>query len=277
MQIKNNFRHPDMEATRSGWFECSCCPTNLARFIPSVPGYIYAQNADNLYVNLFISGHADLMIANKKIEIIQKNNYPWDGQLSFIISPATASSFNLLLRIPGWVRNEAIPSTLYQFENESVAKPVIKVNGQTIDYTIEKGYVSMKRTWRKNDQVEMTLPMEVRKIVANTKIPDDIGKIALQRGPLVYCGEWVDNFGKTSNIILHTNTRFTNEYNANLLNGVVVLKAEASAVTIKNEEDISTVKQSFTAIPYYSWANRGTGEMMVWFPIKVNDVELLSK
>ncbi len=277
MQIKNSFRDPSVEVSRSGWFECSCCPTNLARFIPSVPGYIYAQNADNLYVNLFISSHADLMIAGKKTEIIQKNNYPWDGELSFIINPASASSFNLLLRIPGWARNEAIPSTLYQFENNSNAKPVIKVNGQSIDYTIEKGYVSIKRTWKKNDQVEMILPMEIRKIVANPKVPDDFGKMALQRGPLIYCAEWVDNFGKTSNIILNTNTPFTNEYKADLLNGVVVLKSEASAVIIKNEEDISTVKQSFTAIPYYSWANRGTGEMMVWFPTKVNDVELLTK
>ena len=277
MQIKNSFRDPSVETARSGWFECSCCPTNLARFIPSVPGYIYAQNADNLYVNLFISSHADLTISNKKIGIIQKNNYPWDGELSFTINPASASSFNLLLRIPGWARNEAIPSSLYQFENESNAKPVIKVNGQSIDYTIEKGYVSIKRTWKKNDQVEMTLPMEIRKIVANPKIPDDIDKMALQRGPLIYCAEWVDNFGKTSNIILNTNTSFTNEYRVDLLNGVVVLKAEASAVIIKNDENISTVKQSFTAIPYYSWANRGTGEMMVWFPTKVNDVELLTK
>jgi DUF1680 family protein len=277
MQIKNSFLHPDMEATRSGWFDCSCCPTNLARFIPSVPGYIYAQHADNLYVNLFISGHADLMISDKKTEIIQKNNYPWDGDLLFTISPASANTFNLLIRIPGWARNEAIPSTLYQFENHSTAKPVIKVNGQSIDYSIDKGYVSIKRTWKKNDQVEVILPMGIRKIVANPKIPDDIGKIALQRGPLIYCGEWVDNFGKTSNIILNENTSFTNEYQANLLNGVTVLKGEASAVVIKNEEDISTVKQSFTAIPYYSWANRGKGEMMVWFPTRVDDVELLTK
>ncbi|HEX3767322.1 MAG TPA: glycoside hydrolase family 127 protein, partial [Puia sp.] len=140
-----------------------------------------------------------------------------------------------------------------------------------------KGYASIKRIWKKNDQVEMILPMEVRKIVANPKIPDDIGKIALQRGPLVYCAEWVDNFGKTSNIILKTNTSFTKEYRENLLNGVVVLKADASAVIIKNEDDISTVKQSFTVIPYYSWANRGNGEMMVWFPTRVDDVELLTK
>jgi DUF1680 family protein len=119
--------------------------------------------------------------------------------------------------------------------------------------------------------------METRKIIANPKIPDDLGKMALQRGPLIYCAEWTDNFGKTSNIILNTNTSFTNEYKANLLNGIVVLKSEASAVIIKNEENISTVKQSFIAIPYYSWANRGTGEMMVWFPTRINDVELLTK
>ena len=277
MQIKNSFQHPSMEATRSGWFECSCCPTNLVRLIPSIPGYMYAQKADNLYINLFINSMVELNIQNHPVQIIQKNNYPWEGALLFQINPKSEAKFNIRLRIPGWAQNTAIPSTLYTFQNHSDAKPTIKINGVAIDYTIENGYAILSRTWKKNDQVELNLPMEIRKVVANEKITDDIGKIALQRGPLIYCAEWVDNHGKTSNIMLPANTAFTSEYRADLLKGIVVLKAEAPAVVIHQEDNISTVKQSFTAIPYYSWANRGKGEMMVWFPTEVKTVELLTQ
>jgi uncharacterized protein len=277
MQIKNSLQHADMEASRSGWFTCSCCPTNVARLIPSVPGYMYAQKENNLYINLFINSNANLIIHNKPVQIIQQNNYPWDGELVFFINPKTTTAFNLLVRIPGWAQNEAMPSGLYQFQNMSDAKPVIKINGVAFEYTIQNGYASINRSWKKNDKVEVSLPMEVRKVVANEKVKDDIGKIALQRGPLIYCAEWTDNNGKTSNIILPVNTNFSTEFNAGLLNGVTVLKAEVPAVVSNNNESISTVKQSFTAIPYYSWANRGKGEMEVWFPTQVKDIELISR
>ncbi|MEP7145020.1 MAG: glycoside hydrolase family 127 protein, partial [Ferruginibacter sp.] len=277
MQIKNSFQHKDMEATRSGWFECSCCPTNLARLIPSIPGYMYAQKEDNLYINLFINSNVDLSIRNKQLQIIQQNNYPWDGALVFIINPKTAAAFNLLVRIPGWAQNKAIPSGLYRFQNNSASKPIIKVNGQAFEYTIVNGYATINRTWKRNDKVEVTLPMEVRRVVASEKIKDDIGKIALQRGPLMYCAEWPDNNGKTSNIIIPANAAFTTEFKPGLLNGVTILKTEVPAFVINSNESISTVQQSFTAIPYYSWANRGKGEMMVWFPEAVKDIDVMAK
>ena len=277
MQIKNSFQFPQMEATRSGWFECSCCPTNLARLIPSIPGYMYAQKEDNLYINLFINSNVDLTIRNKAVQVVQQNNYPWDGALVFNINPKTATAFNLLVRIPGWAQNKAIPSSLYQFQNTSAEKPVIKVNGVVVDYTITNGYAAINRTWKKNDRVEVNLPMEVRRVVANENLKEDMGKIALQRGPLMYCAEWPDNNGKTSNIIIPASAIFTTEFKPALLNGVTVLKTEVPAVIINGAENISTVKQSFTAIPYYSWANRGKGEMMVWFPTAIKDVDLLAK
>lgn len=276
MQIKTGLAHKDMEAARSGWFECSCCPTNLTRLIPSVPGYMYAQKNDNLFVNLFISGSADITIGKKQINIIQQNNYPWDGALTFTVNPSSSLPFNLLVRIPGWAQNIAMPSTLYKFENNSAAVATIKVNGQPFTYTIQNGYAVINRTWKKNDKVEVMLPMEVRTVTANENVKDDIGKIAIQRGPLMYCAEWADNNGKTSNFILPAGTTFSNEFNASLLNGVMVLKAEVPAVVIEGN-NISTKKQSFTAIPYYSWANRGKGEMNVWFPRDVKDVEILTK
>ncbi len=279
MQIKNSFLHKDMEATRSGWFECSCCPTNLARLIPSIPGYMYAQKDDNLYINLFIASNANFIIRNKNVQVSQQNNYPWDGTLTFTINPQNTTTFNLKVRIPGWANNEAIPSTLYQFQNNAAttSKPVIKVNGVAVNYSMEHGYAVIGKAWKKNDKVEVTLPMEVRRVVANEKVKDDIGKIALQRGPLMYCAEWPDNNGKTSNIIIPASATFTSEFKPELLNGVMVLKSEVPAIIVNNSENVVTVQQPFTAIPYYSWANRGKGEMMLWFPEAVKDIDLIAK
>jgi len=272
----NGFTAGNVEVARSGWFECSCCPTNVARLLPSVPGYMYAQKDDNVYVNLFINGAAELMVGKTPVQLLQQNNYPWDGALTFTINPKKSATFNLLVRIPGWAQNIVVPSDLYQFENTSAAKPVIKVNGQPVEYNIQNGYAMIAGTWKKNDVVNVDLPMEVKRINANKNLKDDIGKVALQRGPLVYCAEWPDNNGKTSNIIVPAGTQFTNEFKPDLLNGVMVLKA-AVPVVIVNNNNISTVKQSFTAIPYYSWANRGKGEMMIWFPEQVKGIDLLSK
>jgi uncharacterized protein len=277
MQIKNSFTHPDMEAERSGWFPCSCCPTNVTRLLPSVPGYIYAQKDDKIFVNLFISGNATLNISGKPIEIIQQNNYPWNGDLKFSFNIKSPLSFSLMMRIPGWAKDEAIPSDLYSFENMADKKVIIKINGREVDYHIEKGYAVLSTTWKKGDVVEVYLPMEVRRVIANKQIKNDIGKVALQRGPIMYCAEWVDNNGKASNIIVPMGTEFSETFNAGLLNGIEVLKANVPAVMIDDRgESISTTEHSFTAIPYYAWANRGKGEMVIWFPEKIKDIELLS-
>lgn len=278
MQIKNSFQHPDMEATRSGWFPCSCCPTNVVRLIPSVPGYVYAQKDNNVYVNLFISGNTTLNVNHKQVQIVQQNNYPWDGDLKFNITPKAAIAFNLLVRIPGWARDEAIPSDLYQFANASDKKVEIKINGQPAEYTMQNGYAVLSRTWKKGDVVEVNLPMEVRRVVANENVKDDIGKVALQSGPIIYCAEWVDNNGKAANFIIPNSATFTTEFKSDLLNGVEVIKSNVPAVIVSNDgSSVSTVKQSFTAIPYYAWAHRGKGEMMIWFPTKVQDVDLITK
>jgi uncharacterized protein len=276
MQIKNSFTHPDMEAERSGWFECSCCPTNLTRLIPAIPGYMYAQKKDSLYINLFISSSVEINIGNKPVEIIQQNNYPWDGDLLFEIHAKKPTAFNVLLRIPGWAQGEAIPSTLYKFENEQGEKTIIKINGKPVEFHLWHGYASISRVWGKNDTVEVLLPMGISRVTANEKVKDDIGKIALQRGPIIYCAEWIDNMGKTSNIILPPETVFTSEFKPDLLQGITILKAEVPAVQI-GKENVYTTKQSFTAIPYYSWANRGKGEMAVWFPSRVSDIDLISR
>jgi len=277
MQIKNNSSHGGMEPARSGWFDCSCCPTNLTRLIPSIPGYVYAQTADAVYVNLFVTGKASLQVHGKPVSIVQQNNYPWDGALTFTVSPKKTDAFSLLVRIPGWARNEAIPSDLYTFAGNNDKKVTITINGQPVDYTIEKGYAVIKRNWKKNDVLKVDLPMDVRRVTANEKVKDDQGKVALQRGPLIYCAEWVDNNGKAANIIVPSDAVFTAQYQPDLLNGVEVLHSEVPVIAVDEKtQTVSTTRRTFTAIPYYAWANRGKGEMMVWFPERVRDVEIIA-
>lgn len=278
MQIHHYLNHADMESERSGWFECSCCPTNIARMMPSIPGYIYAQKNDSIYANLFIAGTASLQLNHKSIQIKQENNYPWDGNLKFIINTAQPTDFNMLIRIPGWAQNIALPNNLYHFTNVLTSKVVILINGKNADYQIQNGYAILKRTWQKNDLIQVILPMESRKVVSDTLIKDNIGKLSLQRGPLMYCAEWKDNSGKTSNIILPATSTLKAIYNADLLHGVVELKSQASIVEISaNGQEIKTNKKPFTAIPYYAWANRGKGEMTVWIPEKITAAELITK
>jgi len=278
MQIKNSFSFAQTEPARAGWFDCSCCPTNLARLFPSLPGYVYAQKGQDVYVNLFVSGHTDLLVNKHKVQLSQQNNYPWDGGLKFTVNPATTTDFNLLVRIPGWARNEAMPSDLYTFAAPSQAKVVIKINGKPVTYQVKNGYAVLSKKWRKNDVVDVTLPMEVRQVVANPKVKDDLAKVALQRGPVIYCAEWKDNAGKTSNLIVPASTTFAASYQPDVLNGVMELTATVPAVKVDAvNNSISTVQQKLTAIPYYAWANRGKGEMTVWFPQRVTDVDLVSQ
>jgi uncharacterized protein len=279
MEIRNSFKHSDMEGTRSGWFTCSCCPTNIVRLIPSVPGYMYATRGDRLYINLFASSSSNFSVNKKEVSVIQENNYPWSGDLTFRIDPKSATKMDVLIRIPGWAGDDAVPSDLYSFASRLDSMVKISVNGtlQT-GYKIEKGYAVLSRMWRKGDVVTVVLPMEVREIVSNSKLDNNINRFALQRGPLVYCAEWPDNFGMTSNLVIPSFATFTTVFKPSLLNGVVVIETEAMAVTANQTGTMVLTKpQPFTAIPYYAWAHRGPGEMMIWLPQKVSTVELNSK
>lgn len=277
MQIGQSITHKDMEAERSGWFECSCCPTNICRLLPSVPGYMYALKDNNVYVNLFANSTASLVINKKQVTIEQQNNYPWNGDLKFILSAKPALPFTLLLRIPGWAQNVAIPSDLYTYQTGKTSKVEIRINGTPVQYQVQNGYAVINRTWRKNDVVDMNLPMEVKRVVTNEKVKGNIGLVSLQRGPLTYCAEWVDNNGRTSNLVLPASMTFATEHKNNLLNGVTVINGTATAViTDIINNSVKTVQQPFTAIPYYSWANRDKGEMNVWFPAAIKDIEIIA-
>jgi uncharacterized protein len=275
MEIKNTFHHNDMEASRSGWFPCSCCPTNVTRLIPSIPGYVYGVKENNVFINLFVAGTASLSINKKNVQLEQQNNYPWDGRLAFKVVSKSPSSFNMRLRIPGWAQDEAIPSDLYKFNATSNRKIEIRVNGKPVAYAMENGYAVLTKTWKKGDVVEMDLPMDIRRVVGNDKVADDRGKVALQRGPVLYCAEWPDNKGMVSNIVLPDNVELISEYKPDMLNGVTILKGEVSAIHVNSDTEVSSGRQPFIAIPYYAWAHRGKGEMIVWFPTKVKGLEIV--
>jgi DUF1680 family protein len=280
MQIWNHHTHTDMEPVRSGWFPCSCCPTNIARLLPSVPGYMYAVKDRNIYVNLYISGSANIALnPQQSINITQQSNYPWDGNIRLKVGATKSTPFAMLLRIPGWARGEAIPGGLYKFESGATAEPItIRVNGQVVNAEIKNGYAIIDRTWKKNDSIELVLPMPVHKVMAMDSVKEDIGKLAIQRGPLVYCAEWVDNNNRTGNLILPQDASFTSNYQPGLLNGIVTLQTDGRRVEVDPSGlQVSTKKEHIVAIPYYSWAHRGKGEMNIWFPEKLTDIELLTK
>jgi DUF1680 family protein len=277
MQIRNSFFHPDMEATRSGWFPCSCCPTNIVRLLPSIPGYVYAKQDDKLFVNLFVNSKASINMPGGQLEISQLNNYPWDGDLKFEITQHLPEEFSLMIRIPGWAGNQAIPSDLYAFKNEAHEKVLIFINGKPLDYQMENGYAVIKRTWKGNTKIEVRLPMEVRRITANKNLKEDDGKVALERGPLIYCAEGIDNQGRISNFIIPSTALFTSGFETARLNGITVVKTEVPAIITENQgQQVKTVMQPFVAIPYYAWANRGKGEMLIWIPEKITDVDIIA-
>jgi len=230
-------------------------------------------------VNLFINGTSNMKVMDKDISVEQQNNYPWDGDLKFIVNTKKSSDFSMLVRIPGWAKGIAMPSDLYAFKNQmriQVQIP-ITVNGQPVDYEMENGYAIIKRTWKKNDVVEVKLPMSVERVVANENVKDDIGKVALQRGPVIYCAEWKDNDGRAANLVMPDAAMFTTEFKPDMLNGIEIIKSTVPAVVVDaNGETVQTKQQPFVAIPYYAWANRGKGEMMIWFPEKVKDVDLIA-
>lgn len=232
-----------------------------------------------MYANLFVSGQAALTVNKQRIQLTQENNYPWDGGLKFTIDPAkSAADFDLLVRIPGWARNEAMPSDLYTFEQPSAQPATIKINGKPVAYQLQNGYAVLSRKWHQHDVIDVSLPMEVRRVHANPLVKDDLGKVALQRGPVMYCAEWQDNNGKTSNILVPTGTSFTATYQPGLLHGVTMLTATVPVVQVAaSGTAVSTTPRPLVAIPYYAWATRGKGEMTVWFPEKLTDLDLLSQ
>ncbi len=252
-------------ADRSPWFACACCPSNVARFIPSVPGYVYAHKDDNVYVNLFVSGNATLQTANNTVTLSQETEYPWQGEVTIHVEPEESQTFAVCVRIPGWARNEAVPSDLYSFQDTVKDQPRLEVNGKRISATVERGYARIERQWEKGDTIGLRLPMPVRRVIANEAVEANRGKVALQRGPLVFCLEGHDNEGEVVSLVIGDDVKFKTRHQNDLLGGVTVLTGKArSAKRTLDGEIVMTKPREFTAIPYYAWAHRGRSPMTVW-------------
>jgi DUF1680 family protein len=253
----------DGKYQRSPWFGCACCPTNIVRFMPSLPGYAYAQKADNVYVNLFIGGSAEIKLPGNTVRMRQQTNYPWDGYVKIKVELERTGKFAVCLRIPGWAQNRPVPSDLYMYPDTNTELISLKVNGNPVAVDIVKGYVPIRRMWQKGDTIELNLPMPIRRVAANSKVKDDLDRTAIERGPIVYCFEGADNPEGVANLILPPAAKLEGEYRGDLLGGIVTItgRGQIRQDGEKVLEDIDVV-----AIPYYAWAHRGKNEMAVWIP-----------
>ena len=273
----NRFFYPNPLASmnqhqRSAWFSCACCISNMTRFLPSVPGYVYAHDKNDLYINLFMSNSSDILLDAGKINIVQTTDYPWKGKVDIAVNPTKNSAFTVRVRIPGWAVEKPVPGDLYSFMDTKTYPVTISINDKPVTYKIEKGYAVLNRTWKKGDKVTMLLPMETEKVVANKLVKDDRDRFVYERGPIVYCLEGPDNRDSVvQNITINKMAVSNASFKPTMLNGVEVITAEGESTKRQlNTNALLQTAQKVTAIPYYAWANRGPSEMTVWIPYEAS-------
>jgi len=263
---------------RQEWFGTACCPANISRLIASLGNYVYAQSADGIWVNLFVNSKASLVVNNSALSIETTTGYPWNGNMKFKVVTASPKRFKLRLRQPGWATGEASPGDLYHFTNFSKHEIILKVNGKPQTLEVKDGYVVVDRTWKNNDEVEYILPMPVLRIESSEKLTQDQSKVALQRGPMIYCLEGVDNNNEVWNLLMPANPSFEAiEYHV-LSEPVIALRGNMQELSADSTGQSTVFRDKLvTAVPYYSWANRGSGPMLVWIPTKIQSLRINSK
>ncbi|MBR5730145.1 MAG: glycoside hydrolase family 127 protein [Prevotella sp.] len=274
----------DGNTTRQPWFGCACCPSNLCRFIPSVPGYIYAVKDDRLYVNLYMGNTATVSINGKAVSLQQTTDYPWNGDIQIKLLNSKAQGFKLMLRIPGWVRGEVVPSNLYEYAKGKYMDYSVTVNGKPLSTDThhptpitENGYVVIDRKWKKGDVVSLHFDIKPRLVKANPRVADDRGKLAVERGPLVYCAEDKDNVGINLRHLLISPSGNMQLSDLDIQNTeckipssparqftVKALTVPAQEVFIQDDGSVSSKPVQLRLIPYYAWNHRGASSMAVW-------------
>jgi len=248
---------------RAPWFGCACCPGNITRFMASVPSYMYATRGDDIFANLFIESSADIATAGNKVNISQTTGYPWEGDILFKINPERKGKWALKIRIPGWATGSPVPSDLYSFADGEDGSWSISVNGKKTNVPIEDGYAVISRKWAKGDEVRLSLPMDVRAVKANDHVADNIGKMAYERGPVMFCIEGPDQDDThVFNKFIPADASFTVSMMPDSLGGIAMLSARAFELDADGNKREVTVN----AIPYSVWNNRGPAEMAVWIP-----------
>lgn len=257
---------------RAPWFGCACCPSNICRFIPSLPGYVYAVRKRDVYVNLFMSNTARLDVAGKQIALRQNTAYPWSGDISLSVDSNKAGRFRMMIRIPGWVVNRPVPSDLYTYTDGKNLSWHVKINGRNAGGELENGYLAIDRNWKKGDRVEIHFDMEPRTVKADNRVVADSGRICLERGPIVYCAEWPDNKFNLPSVLLNRCPDIRVENAPGQLCGIVRLVTDAQKLGYGADGRLVSEDISLTLIPYYAWAHRGPGQMAVWLPQSLNAV-----
>lgn len=265
-----SFFYPNPLASEGGyerkpWFGCACCPSNLCRFIPSIPGYIYAVKGDDVYVNLYMGNRANLDVKGKKVSLTQSGDYTWNGDVAITIDSNKAGEFALKLRIPGWARNHPVPGNLYSYVDNTKPNYTVRVNGKPVEGKLDRGYLSIDRKWKKGDRIELNFELTPRIVAADNKVKADHGRVAVERGPIVYCAEWPDNNFDIQKILLNPKTIFT-ATSSEKMGGIKELKGNVQLIDHNAEGNFSIKDKELTMIPYYAWAHRGQGQMSVWLP-----------
>lgn len=261
---------------RSEWFGCACCPSNISRLISSLGDYIFAKNETDIWVNLFVGSDTKILLGKNEVALKMETNYPLDGNVKIQVTPAKTISFKLYIRKPGWCSGTAVPGGLYSFDTADTAPSEIKisVNGKEIAASEENGYFFIDRTWKKGDMVEYSMTMEAKRVIARDEVLANKGRIALQRGPLVYCIEGADNEGKAWDFIFPGNAAIAEKTYFVSDEKVIALSSKVPVLTIGADGlSAGTIIREITAIPYYSWCNRGNNQMQVWLPTKIIDIK----
>ena len=246
---------------RQEWFGCACCPPNIARLYASLGQYVYSAAPDTLFVHLYVQGAAEFVVGGRPVTVCQRGDYPWKEKMTLTVTPAEPLVFTVALRLPGWCR-----------------QPQVQVNGKRVALTgaVRRGYLYLEREWQPNDRITLTFPMPVEQIVAHPRVRHNAGRVALQRGPIVYCLEEIDNGANLNGILLPADTKFTAAFKPDLLGGATVISGTArrrdetawQGRLYQTADNDKTVPVRIQAVPYCLWANRGPGEMLVWVAVE---------
>jgi uncharacterized protein len=260
---------------RSEWFGTACCPANISRLISGIGGYIYGTDNKSVWINLFIGSNTSIKINNTNVDVNMQTNYPWSGKVSINILPEKSSEFPVYVRIPGWTQNDIVDGNLYFVKNGSKQPLQFFVNGKPTDFKQQNGYAIITNTWKKGDVINFEYAMPVLKVSSKKDVLYDNDRIAFQRGPIVYCVEGADNNNEAWNLVLKQN-ELVQAINYKVLNEDVVA-LETKATVIKPSADgssLQSTEKTITAIPYYTWCNRGKNQMQVWLPTKVKEIKV---
>lgn len=245
----------DGEAERRPYYTVACCPANIARLVAQLPGFIYGHHDDTAYVNLFVGSGAAVPLSGGEVRLRQSTRYPWDGDVRIEVQVDSPREFELRVRIPGWARERPVPSDLYRYVDRAAAPPRIVVGGASAGFDLTEGFAVIRRTWQSGDVVQVSLPMPVRRVAAHEAVEENRGHVAIQRGPLVFAVEGVDHGGNVTDLSLRAAAELRAAFEPDLLGGMTVVHGTAR----RGSADVP-----LRAIPYFAWANRGTGPMTVW-------------